>query len=218
MIVVMLKVIVYFSFGILYIVNNSQLQWVSKKIRRELIAPYTTQYEVTFVTPTPDPMTPTSTQAPTQTPPDPGQPTIVVTYVTTTPIPSTVTEDDLWHALSAYRQSHGKNNINKSEPLCVYARERARELFDRLATDPDSPLDGHEGFIQDANSGYIGQITGAGQVGENLAYLPNYSTAIEVIEWGWDTSPGHRSLQLSTDIRDGCIAVVHPIYVGTYSY
>lgn len=220
MILLVLKTLIYVFFMWLYIVNNAQIEWIAHRINREIIRPYSSQFEIMYVTPTPE-VSPKRSLSPTRpiaTVPltSPSKPTPIV--ITATPVPSYVTEGDLWAALTSYRNTHNKPTINKSDVLCQYARTRAQELTDRLKSDPENPLDAHAGFIRDADSGYIFDLTGYSYVGENLAYLPTVTSATQVIEWGWDSSATHRSLQLSADITNGCIAVIHPIYVGIYSY
>ncbi|MCR4263411.1 MAG: hypothetical protein NUV98_01695 [Candidatus Roizmanbacteria bacterium] len=216
-----------FTFGmfVLYITNNIHLESFAKKIEREMIIPYSQRFssleEVGSVVPDIDEISPTDT--PTSTPElteekaEP-QPTANVRSATSTSSEISISEDDLWQALSAYRSTHGKSTIEKSEALCSYARFRSQELFDRLQTNPDDPLDAHAGFSRDADSGYVFEVTGYNTVGENLAYTPGYTNATQIIEWGWDTSPGHRSLQLSDDVTHGCISGIHPIYVGIFTY
>lgn len=136
---------------------------------------------------------------------------------TLTPTPVVITEEQLWQALVNYRHTHQKSEIQQSESLCVYARERANELINRLKTDPEDPLDAHAGFNRDAESGYVFEKTGFNKIGENLAYTPSLVNATEIIEWGWDTSSGHRQMQLSNDVTHACITGIHPIYVGMFA-
>lgn len=135
-------------------------------------------------------------------------------------IPSaTVSEDQLWQALSEYRQTHNRLPLVREEPLCRFARSRSAEHHERLKSlsSGESPLDGHAGFTRDADSGKLFTDTGFTAVAENLAFLPNYVTAIQVIEWGWDSSTSHRNTQLSNDWTHGCIAGTSPFYVGIFA-
>ncbi|MBI4136723.1 CAP domain-containing protein [Candidatus Roizmanbacteria bacterium] len=208
-----------FMFG-LYITNNIHLESLAKKIEREMIVPYTQRFssfeEVRYADYIQEPV-PTEF-VPVATPDDDTEPVIQGTYSITSPAEITISESELWQALSTYRTTHGKSAIQQSESLCIYARSRAKELYDRLETNPDDPLDGHAGFSRDADSGHVFKVTGYNTVGENLAYTPGYTNATQIIEWGWDTSPGHRSLQLSEDITHGCITGIHPIFIGIFTY
>lgn len=135
-------------------------------------------------------------------------------------LPPTIAEAELWLALSSYRQAHQMNSLVLEEPLCVYARGRVRELEERLLTltANDSPLDAHAGFKRDADSKKLFNDTGFPAVAENLAYLPKYITATEIIEWGWDSSSSHRDTQLSNDWTHACIAGTFPFYVGIFAH
>ena len=202
---------------VLYITNNTHLESFAKKIEREMIMPYSQRFssvEESGYTTNMDQISPT--EIPSNTP----EPSVAERekHVTTTASGISISEEELWQALTTYRTTHGKSAIEKSESLCSYGRFRAQELFDRLQTNPDDPLDGHAGFSRDADSGHVFKTTGYNTVGENLAYTPGYTNATQIIEWGWDTSPGHRSLQLSEDVTHGCISGIHPIFVGIFTY
>ena len=213
---------------ILYITNNPLLVSLAFRIDDEIIRPYASRLSPdTYVlrqTPT-APISSTHEVTSDAIHNDAATPAVksitpavTIVYITPTPMEISISEEDLWNALLTYRTNHHKSSIQSSEALCNYARERADELFNRLQTNPDDPLDNHDGFSRDADSGYVFQKTGFNTVGENLAYTPGYTTATQIIEWGWDTSPNHRSLQLSDGITHGCITGIHPIYVGIYTY
>lgn len=212
------KALLYVVFAWLFITNNAHIEWFAKKINHDMIRPYRNRYSVVYIPPTPSDEEPTETPSiPTRGPSVAPQPNIV--FVTESPVARTsISEEELWSALNAYRNTHGRHNLNRSESLCQYARKRVNELINRLETTPDDPLDNHAGFQRDADSGYVFEATGFNYVGENLAYTPGFTSATQVIEWGWDTSSGHRELQLSNDITDGCIAASPPIFVGIYGH
>lgn len=207
---------IYFAFCVLYFGDHPFYQILATKINRDLITPYRQTYNVELVaTPTQE-LLPTIVETifqidPTLTP----RPRIIITKA---PIIATVSisEDDLWAALTTYRHTHGRKEINRVDSLCKYARKRAQELIDRLSSHPDDPLDSHAGFSRDADNGSVFTETGFNNIGENLAYTPSFTSATQIIEWGWDSSSGHRSLQLSNDISHGCITGIHPIYVGIF--
>ena len=143
----------------------------------------------------------------------------LITNLSPTPPPA-ITEADLWNALTTYRQAHQMNSLVLEEPLCAYARARVKELEDRLPTLSvgDSPLDAHAGFKRDADSKKLFNDTGFPAVAENLAFLPKYINATEIIEWGWDSSSSHRDTQLSNDWTHACIAGTFPFYVGIFAH
>ena len=215
--VLIAKALLYVMFAVLFITNNSRMEWLAKRIRRDMIQPYSNRYSIVYIQPTEYPEEPTTVPTDTLV-----EPTMVVTprpVQQTVPVQGvSISEEELWNALTLYRQAHGRKSLNRSELLCQYARKRTNELIERLKTSPDDPLDNHEGFKRDADSGYVFESTGYNYVGENLAFTPSYTSATQVIEWGWDTSSGHRELQLSDDISNGCIAGIHPVFVGIYSY
>lgn len=185
----------------LFISNSSFFAGFMTRLQDEIISPYRQRLFSPPPTELPMPISPTVFL------PTPNQ---------SAPTPVVITEEALWQALMIYRQAQKRNEIKQEGVLCEYARMRAYELFKRLPDHITDPLDGHAGFQRDADSGAVFRQTGFTEIGENLAYVPGFTTATQIIEWGWDTSSGHRSLQLSNDITHGCISGVHPIYVGIY--
>lgn len=137
------------------------------------------------------------------------------------------TEDQLWEALSIYRQSQGRSTLQRDENVCQYARKRVQDHLNLIAnkTSPDDypvkekyPLDAHQGFKTDADSGYVFEITQKNQVAENLAYWPNAQDPIHVIEWGWDTSTeGHREAQLNNDWTHACLSGKDGFFVAIFA-
>lgn len=209
-ILVILKSIIFVVCGFLFILNYSFYPILADKIEQEFIIPY---YRSTSQEPALDiSQTVTHEKVETEFTLDPT-PTRKVSLQQK----SFISEDALWQALSNYRKTQGKKELLRSDKLCQYARKRADELSIRLKTNLNDPLDGHAGFKRDADSGYVFEFTGFTYVGENLAYTPGYTTATQVIEWGWDTSEDHRKLQLSDDITHACISGIHPIYVAIYA-
>ncbi|MBI4130107.1 hypothetical protein HY468_02215 [Candidatus Roizmanbacteria bacterium] len=214
-----LKLLIFLIVVGLYFLNNEQLATLADRIEHEIVVPYSQVLfpggQLTVVDPNaPTPWLSTST---TDISPVPTRYQKVI-YVTPTPLKVNVTEDELWNALLSYRRTHGKSDVQKEERLCQYARKRAQELTERLKANPEDPLDNHAGFQRDADSGYVFETTGYNHIGENLAYTPGFTSATQVIEWGWDTSSSHRSLQLSEDVTHGCITGIHPIYVAIFTY
>lgn len=152
--------------------------------------------------------------------PPPASPLLPTPYsllLTPTP-PPTISEADLYKALQDYRTANGRTHLVFEENLCVYARKRVDEHLSRLETlGPDNkPLDAHAGFQRDADSGELFKITDMKAVAENLAYLPAYTTATQIIEWGWDSSTSHRDAQLSNDWTHVCLSGKYPLYVGIF--
>ena len=150
-------------------------------------------------------------------PASPLLPTPYSRLPTPTP-PPTISEANLYNALQDYRTANGRTHLVLEENLCIYARKRVEEHIRRLETlAPDEkPLDAHAGFQRDADSGELFKITDMKAVAENLAYLPAYTTATQIIEWGWDTSTAHRDAQLSNDWTHVCLSGKYPFYVGIF--
>lgn len=146
-------------------------------------------------------------------------PTLPKRVLPTLPPSPVVTEDQLWRALLTYRQEQHRTSLVLEEPLCVYARSRVKELEERFVTlkAGDSPLDGHAGFQRDADSGVLFSQTAFPALAENLAYLPGYRTATQIIEWGWDSSAPHREAQLSDEWTHACVVGTYPFYVAIFA-
>lgn len=139
--------------------------------------------------------------------------------------PTSFSESELWSALTIYRQAQGKPNLEQDEKLCQYARKRVNDQITMMASTKKAdypnqekyPLDAHQGFAQDADSGYAFDVTGVNHLAENLAYYPGAQAAIHIIEWGWDTSTeGHRETQLSTEFTKACISGGSGFYVAIF--
>lgn len=140
-----------------------------------------------------------------------------------TPISSPVLdvpESQLWNALTTYRLEQRRSSLVLEEPLCVYARSRVKELEQRMTTlkSGDSPLDGHAGFQRDADDKTLFSRTGFPALAENLAYLPEYKTATQIIEWGWDSSAPHRDAQLGDEWTHACVVGTYPFYVAIFAH
>ena len=133
--------------------------------------------------------------------------------------PPHISEDQLWQALLDYRQSQNRTHLVKEESLCVYARKRVEEHQARYLTlkDDEKPLDSHAGFERDAANESLFKDTNFPALAENLAYLPGYATATQIIEWGWDSSTPHRNAQLSNDWTHACVSGRFPFYVGIFA-
>jgi uncharacterized protein YkwD len=210
-VLLILKSIIFAVCGFLFILNYSFYPILAGKIEQEFIIPY--YRSASKDEPAEDISQPiTLEEVETEFTLDPT-PTKKVTVQQK----ASISEDALWQALSIYRKTQGKKDLLRSDKLCQYARKRAEELVIRLKTNPEDPLDAHAGFKRDADSEYIFTFSGFTNIGENLAYTPSYTSATQVIEWGWDTSEEHRKLQLSDDITHGCISGIHPIYVAMYA-
>lgn len=134
--------------------------------------------------------------------------------------PPTISETDLYNALRDYRTANDRTHLVLEENLCLYARKRVEEHRKRLETlkPDDKPLDSHAGFQRDADSGELFKTTDMKAVAENLAYLPAYTTATQIVEWGWDSSTAHRDAQLSNDWTHVCLSGKYPFYVGIFGH
>lgn len=159
------------------------------------------------------------------------KPKIVERIITATPAPVQIikpknfSESEIWTALGEYRKAHQRTTLEMDENLCIYARKRVDEHITRMATQDKAsypsadkyPLDAHEGFKRDGDSGSLFEITKRNMIAENLAYWPSAQYANHVIEWGWDTSTeGHREAQLSNDFSHGCISGKDGFYVAIF--
>jgi len=186
-----------------------------KKTKSQLIP--TPTFNPKLPTPTPSlPPSPTSTPTPLPLPTSkPTEPPPDQYNSNPNPYNTTISEQELWNALVAVRQANKRNDIQKDERLCVYARKRVAQHLERLKTIPpgQNPLDHHEGFINDPNKW---SQTGFSRLSENLAYTPGYTSAAQIIEWGWDQSPGHKENQLSNQHSHACIVGTHPFYVTIF--
>lgn len=149
-----------------------------------------------------------------------------VSNVESSPVSKNFTEDQLWQALVDYRHAHTKPDLLKSDSLCTYARKRVAEHISMYAVKPKEayrnqdkyPLDAHEGFEVDGNSGYVFDVTGFNVVAENLAYWPSAEYPNQVIEWGWDTSTeGHKEAQLSDEYTHACLVGENGFYVAIFA-
>jgi uncharacterized protein YkwD len=162
---------------------------------------------------------------------DPSEmkPRIVEKIITTTPAPvptaKNFSESEIWSALGEYRRAHQRTTLELDDNLCIYARKRVDEHISMMSSkqevdypNPDKyPLDAHEGFKRDGDSGILFEITKRNLIAENLAYWPSAQYPHHVIEWGWDTSTeGHREAQLSNDFSHGCISGRDGFYVAIF--
>lgn len=141
--------------------------------------------------------------------------------------PKEISEDELWQAMTEYRRDHKVPDLTWDDKLCTYARKRVQDQLTLLAEKKQAesypipakyPLDAHEGFEKDADSGYVFEVTERSVVAENLAYWPTATYAVHVIEWGWDTSTeGHKETQLSTEYTAGCLTGKQGFYVAEFA-
>lgn len=141
--------------------------------------------------------------------------------------PKDISEDELWQALSEYRKDHQVPELSRDEKLCVYARKRLDDQQVLLKENKPAesypvpakyPLDAHDGFKKDADSGYVFEVTNRSVVAENLAYWPTATYGVHVIEWGWDTSTeGHKETQLSKEYTAACVTGRQGFYVAIFA-
>ena len=143
------------------------------------------------------------------------------------PLPQRIiTGDELFQSLSDYRKVQGKKELNRDDKLCLYANKRVADHLGLLSEDkpkesypvPEKyPLDAHDGFKKDAESGLVFDMTGRKSIAENLAYWPTAQYGVHVIEWGWDTSTeGHRETQLSDDYDAVCLSGKEGFFVAIF--
>jgi hypothetical protein len=143
------------------------------------------------------------------------------------PIPQRmISEDELFQALTEYREAHGAKDLSTDEKLCDYARKRVSDHVAAMNEHKPKesypnplkyPLDSHEGFMKDADSGLVFEMTRKQKIAENLAYWPTAQYAVHVIEWGWDSSTeGHKETQLSNDYDSACLSGKQGFFVAIF--
>jgi hypothetical protein len=148
-----------------------------------------------------------------------------ISQVTKPKVIKNFSEEELWQALVNYRHAHQRTDLLRDENLCQYARKRVQDHLSQYQTRspedypvPDKyPLDAHEGFAADADSGLAFEMAGKNRLAENLAYWPGAEFANQIIEWGWDSSTeGHREAQLSENYSHACITGQDGFYVAIF--
>lgn len=108
------------------------------------------------------------------------------------------TADELNSAVNQYRTTHNLNPLYIDPQLCQIAQERAQEASQDFS---------HAGFEQHLTNGDF-DYTGYSAIAENL-WQGSFS-AVHIVEFGWDKSPGHKA-NLQGDWSRGC-AGVHSEY------
>jgi uncharacterized protein YkwD len=150
-------------------------------------------------TPTPKP-TSTTKPKPTATPvenyqlePDPdgkeGQ-----YIIKNAPSETMATVEELNQATNQYRQTHGHNQLHIDSQLCDIANSRAIEIDEEFS---------HQKFQEHFDNGDY-NYTGVQAMGENL-WQGSFS-AVHIVEFGWDKSPGHQANQRG-DWTKGCAGI-----------
>lgn len=111
--------------------------------------------------------------------------------------PPSYTGEDLWEAVQNYRRAHTLKEFKQANELCTVASIRVNELLEL------GKLDNHDGFDARANE-FFERNPDWSSINENLA--SGYSTAVQVVEWGWDQSLGHKALIQSEEYPYACTA------------
>src|SRR3989344_5624394 len=96
-------------------------------------------------------------------------------------------------AVNKFRNDNGVAFLNLSESLCRISEKRLEELI------VQGNLDNHAGF----DKYFKGQTEFKG-MGENLHWANYSETAAEVVENGWEKSPGHLANMLDSKWQYGC--------------
>lgn len=102
--------------------------------------------------------------------------------------------EELNQAINSYRQAHNLNTIYIDPQLCEIATRRALEIAKDFS---------HDKFGEHVSNGDY-DYTGFNQIGENL-WQGEFS-AVHIVEFGWDQSPGHRA-NLQGNWSRGCAGV-----------
>ena len=95
--------------------------------------------------------------------------------------------------VNKFRNDNGVAFLNLSESLCRISEKRLEELI------VQGNLDNHAGF----DKYFKGQTEFKG-MGENLHWANYSETAAEVVENGWEKSPGHLANMLDSKWQYGC--------------
>ena len=102
-------------------------------------------------------------------------------------------DSDLLSAINKFRNANGVSSLGSSTNLCQVAEKRLEELI------ANGSLDNHAGF----DKYFKGQTEFKG-MGENLHWANYSETAAEVVENGWEKSPGHLANMLDSKWQYGC--------------
>lgn len=111
--------------------------------------------------------------------------------------PPGYTGQDLWTAVQNYRRAHSLFEFKQANELCTVASIRVNELIEL------GKLDNHDGFGPRADE-FFERNPDWSSINENLA--SGYTTAVQVVEWGWDQSLGHQALIQSMEFPYACAA------------
>lgn len=111
--------------------------------------------------------------------------------------PPSYTGEDLWQAVQNYRRAQNLPEFTQSNELCTVASIRVNELLEL------GKLDNHDGFDARSEQFFERNPTWT-SINENLA--SGYQTAVQVVEWGWDQSLGHKALIQSREFPSACTA------------
>ncbi|MFZ1721403.1 MAG: CAP domain-containing protein [Microgenomates group bacterium] len=131
-----------------------------------------------------------------------------------------ISNQAVFTALNAYRQSHGVHQLVENNLLCDYAQKRVGDLI------VFGGLDNHAGFKKDFDETFPPQLENypGGTIGENLAhqFCRNMTTGdsfiaesgAALIEWCFDSSTaGHREAQLNPRYNNVCVRHGENMYV-----
>jgi uncharacterized protein YkwD len=100
------------------------------------------------------------------------------------------TPQEIFSALNAYRQRHGRNMLSWDEKLAEYAQKRAQYFISK------NKLDAHAGFLDFVNNQDGFHQLGFAALGENSS-IGYHLEAIHLIEWVYAGDKPHDDNQLS---------------------
>lgn len=145
---------------------------------------------------------------------------------TPTPIPRTIPEDELIEAINIFRKANGRSQLARHDGLCTESRKRVQDLL-TLAEQNHKIILNHDGFEQDVKSGHLTELTGKYSFGENIAaahclrpsdqVAVNVTTGVQLVEWCFASSTGHRDDLLNPEWTDVCSSGQYPIYVENFA-
>ncbi len=143
-----------------------------------------------------------------------------------TPTPRTIPESELIEAINIFRRANGRSQLTRNDGLCTESQKRVQDLL-QLARQNGKITLNHDGFEQDVKSGRATELTGKYSFGENIAAAQclrpsdqvavNVTTGVQLVEWCFASSSGHRDDLLNPEWTDVCSVGQYPIYVENFA-
>ena len=228
----MQKILSYISLSLaiiftVFLLSHSQLGTIAEVVRNEgykaldlLSVPTTTGLPLAVPT---NAATPTIEPKPISTP--------IPTANTYVPPPANraIPEEELIVAINIYRQAHGVSALSTSQALCQETRKRVQDMVTlNIGKVPGNMILNHDGMAQDVQNGVLDHSVGKKHYGENIASayckrpfdgaVVDVTTGTQLVEWCFDSSPGHKENLLNPQWTDVCSSGQFPFYVETFAY